>query len=225
MTVKKSGKRRKFEKSASSKARKSRVTGVKGKKSVKRIRVRPGASKKGTRVQAKEGRKKATRLKDSPSGGRAGGARRTFGGLREHDGCGVLLMIAEHAGAEWDEVSRAWELRSATRTGTGGGGVGRLTRIWPCLCRVLSALGHVERAKILGKLLEGPATYKTLQHVTKLKAGPLYHHINQLRLARLILPKQRDLYELTRGGRNVILAAVAMAPLVGDVRRRPVPQV
>jgi hypothetical protein len=132
----------------------------------------------------------------------------------------VHLSIAERAGDTRDEVSRQVEV--ADKGGGGRGAVGRLNRTWPRLCRVLAALGHVERAKILAKLLEGPATYRSLQHVTKLKAGPLYHHINQLRVARLILPKQRDLYELTRGGRNAILGAMVLAPLISDIRRRPV---
>jgi predicted transcriptional regulator len=86
---------------------------------------------------------------------------------------------------------------------------------------VLAAVGHEQRARILRKLLDGPATYRALQRLTKLKAGPLYHHVNQLRLNGLILPKQRDLYELTRGGRNVILAVLALGSLIRDGRRRP----
>jgi predicted transcriptional regulator len=82
-------------------------------------------------------------------------------------------------------------------------------------------MGHAQRVTLLVKLLEGPATYAALQKVTKSKVGPLYHHINQLRLAGLILPKQRDLYELTRAGRNLILTAIAAGPLLKDRRRRP----
>ncbi len=88
-------------------------------------------------------------------------------------------------------------------------------------CAALAAVGHQQRGKLLSKLLEGPATYQALKKVTKLSPGPLYHHINQLRLAKLIFPKQRDLYELTRGGRNLILIAQAIGPLIGDARRRP----
>jgi predicted transcriptional regulator len=84
-------------------------------------------------------------------------------------------------------------------------------------------VGHRDRGKIMAKLLEGPATYRSLQRVTRLKPGPLYHHINQLRLAGLMLPKQRDVYELTRGGRNLILAVMAMGRVTADVRRRPLP--
>ena len=85
----------------------------------------------------------------------------------------------------------------------------------------MAAVGHEARARILAKLLEGPAIYRALQKVTKLAAGQLYHHIAQLRIAGLILPKQRDLYELTRGGRNLILVVRAMEPLIRDRRRRP----
>ncbi len=83
------------------------------------------------------------------------------------------------------------------------------------------ALGHVQRMKIIRKLLDGPATYQALKRLTKLKPGPLYHHVNQLRLAGLILPRQRDLYELTRAGRNMVLAMLVLAPLTHDSRRRP----
>ena len=84
----------------------------------------------------------------------------------------------------------------------------------------IAAASHEYRVKLMVKLLQGPATYNDLHLVTKLKPGPLYHHINQLRLAGLILPKQRDFYELTRGGRNIIVGLMALAPLTSDKRRR-----
>jgi predicted transcriptional regulator len=84
------------------------------------------------------------------------------------------------------------------------------------------ALGHVQRMRIIRKLLEGPTTYQALKRLTKLKAGPLYHHVNQLRLAGLILPKQRDLYELTRAGRNAVLGIMVLVPMMRDSRRRPI---
>jgi predicted transcriptional regulator len=83
------------------------------------------------------------------------------------------------------------------------------------------ALGHVQRMKVIRKLLDGPATYQALKRLTKLKPGPLYHHVNQLRLAGLILPRQRDLYELTRAGRNMVLGMMVLEPLIHDARRRP----
>ncbi|UCC29220.1 MAG: winged helix-turn-helix transcriptional regulator [Phycisphaerales bacterium] len=145
-----------------------------------------------------------------------------FPKLKGVQGCGVLLTVAEKVGGEWDLATRTLEVPLSVKTVNGRGAGGHLRRALPRVCRALAAFGHVQRAEIMAKLLEGPATYRALQHVTKMKAGPLYHHVNQLRLAGLILPKQRDLYELTRGGRNLILAAMVVGPLIRDARRRPV---
>jgi len=93
-------------------------------------------------------------------------------------------------------------------------------RTGPALAVVLAALGHPHRITLLSTLLEGPATYRLLQRRTGLKAGPLYHHVNQLRLAGLLAPKTRDLYDLTRSGRNVLLAALVMQGLLKDTRPR-----
>ena len=187
----------------------------------------------GGRGRAKAGKKGNTQ--DTARGGVA----KLFPQLKKKDGCGAMLVVAERAGAESDVASRVFEIGlSLKKTGRGveaqvaGGGAkgskrvsarGSL-RVFPRTCRVLAAVGHEQRVRLLAKLLEGPATYRALQRVTKLKAGPLYHHINQLRLAGLILPKQRDLYELTRGGRNLILATIVIGPLIRDSRRRPVPK-
>lgn len=137
--------------------------------------------------------------------------------------CAAHVMITEQVDGSRDraEHGRAFLLDlSAQRKGR------KAARIKPPdaqTTRALAAVGHAQRAKILAKLLEGPATYRALQSVTRLKAGPLYHHVNELRLAGLILPKQRDLYELTRGGRNAIMVACVMQKLLRDRRRRPIP--
>ena len=153
--------------------------------------------------------------------------------LAKPEGCAMLVQIVERAGRERDEAKAVCEfrssLRSAGRGATGPRGTrhkaaGRMPRISAETCGALAAVGHTQRATLLRKLLEGPATYRTLQRATKLKAGPLYHHVNHLRLAGLILPKQRDLYELTRGGRNLILAVMAVGGLIRDRRRRPQPE-
>ena len=156
-----------------------------------------------------------------PPSGRGGLAgKKLFAALRKGDGCGALISLAERAGESWDEASNLWE-RGLSVHGTAGGGKRVGGRIAPRTCRALAAVGHTARVRLLAKMLEGPATYRTLQRQTKLKPGPLYHHINQLRLAGLILPKQRDLYELTRGGRNLILSVIVLGPLLRDGRRRP----
>lgn len=91
------------------------------------------------------------------------------------------------------------------------------------LTQVLAAMGSLHRFRMLTGLLEGPLTYRALQRRTGLKAGPLYHHVNQLRLARIIGPKSRDTYALTRSGRNAVLVALSLRPLLGDGRARPTP--
>ena len=78
------------------------------------------------------------------------------------------------------------------------------------LARLLAALAHPQRVTILLKLLAGEATHRLLSKATGLKAGPLYHHIRELRAAGLIGPKVRDLYTLTATGERAILAALAL---------------
>ena len=47
--------------------------------------------------------------------------------------------------------------------------------------------------------------------------------VDKLRLAGLIGPKQRDLYDLTRAGRNVAVVTALLGRLNRDRRPRPVP--
>ena len=78
---------------------------------------------------------------------------------------------------------------------------------------LLDALAHGQRLRILLELLAGEATHRLLAKVTGLKAGPLYHHIRELRSAGLIGPKVRDLYVLTAKGRRAILGSLALERL------------
>lgn len=198
------------------------------------------------KASQKPGRKQKRRLGSKPRGnsrmampkrrlrtrrsGVKSAAGKAFQGIGRREGCSVALLVVERVGRHLDRVKSSLELRAV---GTGGGarsrggrkgvhrasmhGVGAPDRA----CQAMFALGHVQRMKVIRKLLEGPTTYQSLKRLTKLKPGPLYHHVNQLRLAGLILPKQRDLYELTRAGRNMILGIMVLAPLSHDVRCRP----
>lgn len=65
---------------------------------------------------------------------------------------------------------------------------------------VLAALGHPVRMRLVCLLLDGPATYEELTTTAGMRSGPLYFHIQQLRQAGLIAPRQRDRYELSRTG-------------------------
>ena len=143
------------------------------------------------------------------------------------EGVSAVLLIDEWGGGAHEQVCQLVRIGASPQKPSlpkrVAASVGRRRfRASAATCRVFAAAGHPTRAKLLGKLVDGPATYRALQTATKLAAGPLYHHINQLRLAGLILPKQRDLYELTRGGRNLVAAMAALEPLLRDGRRRPV---
>ena len=148
--------------------------------------------------------------------------RREFPKLQKVDGLGAMIVVGERVGGRWDENRQT--IQWVQKGGSGAVPAGRSRSSINRSVDALAAVAHVQRLTIMLKLLEGPATYAALRHATKLKAGPLYHHIGQLRLAGLILPKQRDLYELTRGGRNLMLAVAVIGPVTRDRRRRPIDQ-
>jgi hypothetical protein len=77
-------------------------------------------------------------------------------------------------------------------------------------CTVFAALGHPQRVQLLLSILRGGGTYSDLRKATGLQPGPLYHHINELRLAGLIGPKSRDNYELTDLGVQAALTGVVL---------------
>lgn len=153
-----------------------------------------------------------------------------LGRRRPPDGLGVVVGVVETVGGQIDATVIAGDRlgnlgpRRGAR-GTSILGPARLGGSGPKSARLvgtaLAAMGHPARIKILTMLLDGPGVYRSLQKVTGLKPGPLYHHVNQLRLAGLIGPKQRDLYELTRAGRNLLMVTLALEPLLKDRRLRP----
>ena len=158
-----------------------------------------------------------------------------FPELANVPGVAGAVLVAERVGDGWEYVTRrlvavgggdrGFRIGEMPRNHRDRNPAGRAVRslVSRQVCRVLTALGHVDRVRILTKLLSGPGTYQAIQRFTGLKPGPLYHHVRELREAGLLMPKERDLYELTRAGRNAILTAAAMAPMVKDMRRRPLP--
>ena len=202
---------------------------------VRRIRLSGGGGRKGRGAKGRTaragaaGERASKRVRDAfPSTRRSGGG----------SGFGVLVAVVEGVGGAWD-VAQVIDDQTVGRGGAAkdGGAVGGLegtargaraiakkSRVRR-LSSTLAALGHPSRVMMLVKLLEGPATYRALQKMTGLKPGPLYHHISQLRLAGLLRPKQRDLYAMTRAGRNVLLVSLALMSLAKDLRERPAPKV
>ena len=197
-------------------------------------RAASGAGKKrGGRRPAVGGRQGGGSRSKGPATPAAIGRRICASGLpavrrKRATGFGAVAAVAEATADGWDV---AWAVADATASASGQRGgstlVGAVRRLktrarLARLAEVLAAVGSRHRLGLLLKLLDGPATYAGLRKATKLKAGPLYHHIAQLRLAGLIGPKERDLYELTRGGRNVVLVALTLPALARDRRARPV---
>ena len=149
---------------------------------------------------------------------------------RSDNVCSATVTIVERFAGGRDSAKKSlyvplWSMTASAEAGSkkpigANRRRGASARLESRVCEAFAALGNAARIVILQLLLDGPATYRALQRATGLAAGPLYHHVNQLRLAGLILPKQRDLYELTRGGRNLYMIALTLAPLTSDHRRR-----
>jgi len=165
-------------------------------------------------------RKKTTKSK------RAASRKPVFPLLKRRRGYGVWLQLADSSNGPHDQRDAKLEwLVGENPMGRGSKGRGptsRKPRLSNRTTEAVAAAGHPVRAKLLLKLLDGPGTYQALKRVSKLDPGPLYFHIGQLRTSGLIMPKQRDLYELTRGGRNLILALMAVDRLVSDRRKCPI---
>jgi DNA-binding HxlR family transcriptional regulator len=145
-------------------------------------------------------------------------------------GLGAFIGVAEafgrHVDSDFVELAdfRAGRRAAAHPDATIQQAARRVTRAdLRRLKQALAAFGSVHRLRILTGLLEGPATYRWLQRRTSLKAGPLYHHVNELRLAGLVGPRERDTYVLTRAGRNALLVVLSLESLLKDANPRPSP--
>ena len=153
-----------------------------------------------------------------PRGGRGVGL---AAGVCIVEAVGGAVEVAS-AGKEHVQVGAATVGRADSILARAGRKLGRGVN-WERAGEALAAAGNVHRLQIMAYLLEGPATYRALQKATGLQVGPLYHHIDKLRLAGLMGPKERDLYTLTRAGRNLILLAIVAVRLLKDRRLRPQP--
>ena len=134
----------------------------------------------------------------------------------------ALVAVGERAGQKATfRVSGAGDLNSSggavapSKSPSRHGGTPAQRRR---LAGFIEAVASSHRLTILSKLIQGPATFRALTKATRLKVGPLYHHVNRLRIAGLIAPKERDLYRVTRSGRDAMLILLAMLPLLGDTR-------
>lgn len=126
-------------------------------------------------------------------------------------------MLAWNSGESKDEITASVQARQA-KTTSKSRRTPPETQAWTQQARklartiredrlaaLLAAMAHPMRLKIVYLLLEGPATHRHLTKATGLNAGPLYHHIRELRQAGIIGPKSRDLYTLTRSGHRMAM--------------------
>jgi len=169
---------------------------------------------------SKRKRKGTGRSERRPLGRGAG----LFPALRRADGCGAYLAVFQRVAGADDAVYGRVELRhsasnnahkdqsKARRT------VERAVQVEPGAgaIRTFAALGNRHRMRLLAMLLVRPAAHRDLEHATGLRAGPLYYHVNQLRLAGLVVASERNAYELTQSGRRAVLTAAVLAKALGD---------
>ncbi len=81
------------------------------------------------------------------------------------------------------------------------------------LAKLLSGFGHPQRVAIAKAIFTGAGRYADLRERVGLKAGPMYHHLRELRLAGVLADGPRDVYRLTPQGRDALILACSLASL------------
>jgi len=81
------------------------------------------------------------------------------------------------------------------------------------MAKLLSAFGHPQRVAIAKAIYAGAHRYADLRERVNLKAGPMYHHLRELRLAGVLADGPRDVYELTERGRDAVIVLCSLASL------------
>lgn len=71
------------------------------------------------------------------------------------------------------------------------------------MARGAAALGHVVRIRLLRRLCAlGTASYVDLCRASGQSSGPLYHHVQALKLAGFVTASERNVYRVTAVGRR-----------------------
>lgn len=146
-----------------------------------------------------------------------------FPRLGEHGarfGVGVLVAVAEVAGRK-PEVRQS--RREAFESAPGRRPRERLLRTVDVaeLARALGGLAHAQRVRIACAILSGANTHHGLEKATGLRPGPLYHHLRALERAGLLTCVDRNRYDLSGRGRDLLLVATVahrMKQRAGEAR-------
>jgi Mn-dependent DtxR family transcriptional regulator len=85
------------------------------------------------------------------------------------------------------------------------------------IAKLCNAMGNPRRVAMLKAIFIGAGSYAQLAETLGLKAGPLYHHVRELRLAGLLELAQRDTYRLTEYGKYALLLACLSESLLSKL--------
>jgi len=86
------------------------------------------------------------------------------------------------------------------------------------IAKLCNAMANPRRVAMLKAIFTGAGSYARLAETLGLRAGPLYHHVRELRLAGLLELAQRDTYRLTEYGKYALLLACLTQSLLSSVR-------
>lgn len=127
-------------------------------------------------------------------------------------GVGVVVAIAESAGRQRSIriVRRAEFDRTPGRRPRE-----RLlgTASLEAVARVCNGFGHTQRLRIARAILTGANTHLALRDAVGLSPGPLYHHIRSMERAGLVETVDRNRYDLTSVGRDLLLVTAVTLQL------------
>ncbi|HUW83820.1 MAG TPA: winged helix-turn-helix domain-containing protein [Phycisphaerae bacterium] len=85
------------------------------------------------------------------------------------------------------------------------------------IAKLCNAMANPRRVAMLKAIFTGAGRYAQLAETLGLKAGPLYHHVRELRLAGLLELAQRDTYRLTEYGKYALLLACLSESLLSKL--------
>lgn len=130
---------------------------------------------------------------------------RCFPALGGRYGAAVLVAVVEAAGGRPDV--RAMRRESIAR-GPGGRPRQRLLESVSdrAMGLVLVGLAQRQRVRIARAILSGANTHAGLSKAVGLAPGPLYHHLRTLERGGLVAFVERNRYDLTPMGRDLLLA-------------------
>ncbi len=172
-----------------------------------------------------KGKPRVKRGSATRENGPAGRLRASFPNVARAQGLGARIIVVMRTGRGWDVTDHVWERIGGAKTQSRKA-PSRRTRskssekLRAETIQALGAAAHRQRVRILCRLLDGSASYADLEQVTGAHAGPLYHHINQLRMSGLLLPKERNVYDLTVTGQRLIAGLHALDGALDAARRR-----